>query len=49
MAIQITIKTQIWDAMTKITYPLDRTKRSLLNHLELLGLALKNLIEVPDS
>ena len=33
----------------RTAHPFDKTKRSRLNHLELLGLALKNLIEVPDS
>ena len=33
----------------QIAYPFDKTKRSLLNHLELFGLALKNLIGIPDS
>lgn len=37
------------DTTVKITHPLDKMKRSLLNHLECLGLALKTLIEIPDS
>jgi len=37
------------DTAAQITYPFDKTKRSLLNHLESLGLALKNLIKMADS
>jgi hypothetical protein len=37
------------ETTAQITHPFDKTKRSLLNHLELLGLALKNLIRVPNS
>ena len=37
------------DTTAQITHPFDKTKRSLLNHLEFLGLALKNLIEIPNS
>lgn len=49
MTIQIHDQSEIEDTTVQITHPFDKTKRSLLNHLELLGLALKNLIEVPDS
>lgn len=37
------------DTPARITHPFDKTKRSLLNHLEFLGLALKNLAEIPSS
>ena len=37
------------DTTVQITHPFDKTKRSLLNHLEFFGLALKNLIQMPSS
>jgi len=43
------IRTWIWDTTARITHPFDKTKRSLLNHLEFLGLALKNLVEIPNT
>lgn len=36
------------DTAAQVTHPFDKTKRSLLNHLESLGFALKNLIKIAN-